>query len=89
LPAFVGPGFPPGGTGITVTGGIGGGNGLISGGQRPKVIVPRIGRVTVIHKGLGAGTGKIVLIGGGPVLTVSFDIRMSFVVTTGGVMVAD
>jgi hypothetical protein len=88
LPAFVGPGFPPGGIGTTVTTGIGGGNGLISGGQSPKVNVPRIGRVIVIHRGLGAGIGKIVLIGGGPVLTVCFDIRMSFVVITGGVIVA-
>lgn len=80
----------PGGTGITVTSGMGGGNGLILGGQNPIVIVPKNGNVILKHSGLGAGTGKMILVGEDPSLlvTVVFDIRILSTVWTGNVMVS-
>ena len=67
---------------MIVTDGIFGGNGSNFGGHNPIVIVPRIGRVILIHKGLGAGRGAMVFLAGDPLelVTVVFDILTSSVV---------
>lgn len=81
----VGPGFLPGGTGMIVTSGMTGGNGLSFGGQNPMVMVPKMGRVILMHSGLGARIGKMTFVGEDPSLlrTVVFDIRMLSTVWTG------
>lgn len=88
---FIGPGDPPGGTGMILTSGTGGGNGLSDGGHRPNVRVPRKGTVIFRHSGLGAGSGRNVLVGEDPdaLVTTVVESRIFFVVNGGKIIVVD
>ncbi len=66
LSIFVGPGGAPVGTGTIVIVGITGGNGLISVGHIPNLIVPKIGKVISMQKGFRATGGKTFLVGDEP-----------------------